>query len=141
MVERGSISNQIFNTAVLIDPEGELVGLHRKVHLWSSERRYFRPGNEFPVFRIKIGRVGIGICYDLDFPETARILALSGAQIVFFPSAYMKPYERQADVYVQSRAAENGIYVAFSNRIGREGQRLLRSQPNKLPDTSNLGPG
>jgi predicted amidohydrolase len=120
MPERDTQSNRIFNSAVLMTPQGDLAGVYRKVHLWNEERKYFTPGDRFPVFETKIGRIGVGICYDLEFPESTRIMALNGAQIVFFPAADMRPFERHIDVYVRSRAAENGVFVAFSNRIGRE---------------------
>ncbi len=120
MPERDPQSDRIFNSAVLMTPEGDLAGVYRKVHLWNEEREYFAPGDRFQVFETKIGRIGVGICYDLEFPESARIMAMGGAQIVFFPAADMKPFERHIDVYVQSRAAENGVFVVFSNRIGHE---------------------
>jgi predicted amidohydrolase len=123
--ERDATSNSIFNSAALISPEGDVVGVHRKVHLWDEERRYFTPGNDFKVFRTKIGMIGIGICYDLEFPEAARIMALGGADMIFFPSAEMKPYEKCIDTYVLSRAAENELFVCFSNRLGREGKLVF----------------
>lgn len=130
MPERDSQSARIFDSAVLIDPAGVVLGVYRKVHLWNLERTYFTPGGEFPVFRTRIGTFGIGICYDLEFPEPARIMALNGAELIFFCSAQMKPFERQVSVYVQSRATENGVFVCFSNRIGHEGQTVFfgRSQ-------------
>lgn len=123
--ERDPESGRIFNSAVLINSEGEVAGAHRKVHLWDEERRYFTPGNEFKVFKTKVGTLGIGICYDLEFPETSRILALCGAEILFFPSAEMRPYENHVDTCVRSRATENTVFVCFSNTIGREGQTVF----------------
>ncbi len=125
IAERDLNADRIYNSAVLIDDEGEIIGVYRKVHLWGEERRHFTPGSSFSVFRTKIGRVGIGICYDLEFPESARTLAMNGAEIVFFPSAEMTPFEKHVDAFVPSRAAENGIFVAFSNRVGREGQTVF----------------
>jgi predicted amidohydrolase len=118
-------SNRIFNSAVLMSRQGDLAGVYRKVHLWDAERRYFTAGRRFPIFRTEIGAVGIGICYDLEFPESARIMAISGAQIIFFPSAEMRPFEKKVDIYVQSRAAENRVFVCLSNRVGREGQTVF----------------
>lgn len=125
MPERTPESKGIFNSAVLISPQGEVTGVYRKVHLWNKERIYFTPGNEFPLFRTKIGLIGIGICFDLEFPETSRIMAMSGAEMIFFPSADMKPFQRYVDVYVPSRAAENGVFVAFSNLVGHEGKTVF----------------
>lgn len=121
IAERDTESNRIFNSAVLMNPKGDVVGVYRKVHLCGKERRYLTPGNQFPVFGTRIGTIGIGICYDLEFPEVARILAMKGARILFFPSAQDKPFQKHLDAFIHTRAAENGVFVAFSNRIGREG--------------------
>jgi predicted amidohydrolase len=130
MSERDQASNRIYNSAVLIGPHGDLVGVYRKVHLWDMERKYFTPGDQFPVFNTRIGTIGMAICYDLEFPESSRIMAIKGAQILFFPSAEMRPFEKQVDIYLQSRASENGVFVVFSNRVGREGKTVFfgRSQ-------------
>jgi len=130
MPERDAASGNIFNSAVLLSPEGEVEGVYRKVHLWDKERIHFSPGKEFPVFRTQFGIIGVGICYDLEFPESSRAMALKGAELLFFPSAEMKPMERHVDIYLRSRAAENCVFAAFSNRIGREGKTVFfgRSQ-------------
>lgn len=113
-------TREIYDSAVLISPNGRLIGVYRKVHLWASEREYFRHGTEFPVFETKFGKIGIGICYDIEFPEAARSLASAGADLLFFPSAQMTPMEKHVETYAMSRAAENCCFVAFSNRIGTE---------------------
>ena len=120
IAERDFKSKRIFDSAVLISPTGDFVGVYRKVHLWATERKYFTPGNSFSVFKTKIGKIGMGICYDLEFPEPARAMALGGAEIIFFSSAQPSPMENLVDTYVRSRAAENCVFVAHSNRIGRE---------------------
>lgn len=125
MSERDSQSDRIFDSAVLIDRGGEIAGVYRKVHLWDEERRYFTPGNEFKVFSSDVGAIGIGICYDLEFPETSRILALGGAEMIFFPAAEMRPFENHVDPFLRSRAAENGVFVCMSNMIGREDQTVF----------------
>jgi predicted amidohydrolase len=128
MAERDSRSKRIFDSAVLINPSGDFVGVYRKVHLWDIERKYFTPGSQFPVFKTKVGRIGIGICYDLEFPEPARAMALQGAEIIFFASAQPSPMGNQVDTYVRSRAGENCLFVAHSNRIGREGRLVFFGQ-------------
>ncbi len=125
IVERDSISNRIFDSAVLIGPQGDVAGVYRKVHLWGAERGYFTPGTQFPIFKTRLGKIGIGICYDLEFPESARTMAMKGADLIFFASAEMKPLENHIDTYVRSRAAENCIFIGFSNRIGREGKTVF----------------
>ena len=125
MSERDPQSDRVFDSAVLIDRGGEVAGVYRKVHLWDEERRYFTPGNEFKVFSTDVGAIGIGICYDLEFPETSRILALGGAEMIFFPAAEMRPFENHVDNFLRSRAAENGVFVCMSNMIGREGKTVF----------------
>ncbi len=113
-------TRQIYDSSVLISPNGRLAGVYRKVHLWDKERKYFTRGPGFPVFQTRFGKIGMGICYDIEFPEAARSLTLKGAQIVFFPSAEMSPMENYVDTYAVSRAAENCCFLAFSNRTGTE---------------------
>jgi predicted amidohydrolase len=130
MAERDSVSNRVFNSAVILSPQGDVIGAYRKIHLWATERTYFTPGQEFRVFQTNIGPIGVGICYDLEFPETARVMAIQGAQTLIFPAADMHPFSKQIETFLRSRAAENGVFVAFSNRYGREGDTFFfgRSQ-------------
>jgi predicted amidohydrolase len=118
--EMDSSSGKIHDSAVLISPQGKLRGTYRKVHLWDKERKFFVHGDNFPTFQTKFGIIGIGICYDIEFPEAARALAMNGAKLLFFPSAEMSPMENLIDTYAKSRAAENCCFVAFSNRNGTE---------------------
>ncbi len=128
IAERDSRSKRIFDSAILISSTGDFVGVYRKVHLWATERRFFTPGRRFRVFKTKFGKIGIGICYDLEFPEPARAMALQGAEIIFFSSAQPLPMENHVDTYIRSRAAENCVFVAHSNRIGREGRTVFFGQ-------------
>ena len=75
------------NTAVLIDDEGQILGHYSKSHLVGNEQLHLSRGKSFPVFQTKYGKVGIVICYDICFPETTRILALAGADLILCPSA------------------------------------------------------
>lgn len=115
-----------YNTAVVVDADGSVVGKYRKNHLphvekfW--EKFYFRPGNlGYPVFRTAIGTIGVYICYDRHFPEGWRELGLGGAQIVFNPNA-TKPglSNRLWEIEQPAAAAANGYFVAAPNRVGRE---------------------
>jgi N-carbamoylputrescine amidase len=116
-----------YNTAAVIDADGKYLGKYRKTHLphcapgfW--EKFYFRPGNlGYPVFDTEVGKVGVYICYDRHFPEGARCLGLSGAEIVFNPSAtvaglseYLWKLEQPA------HAVANGYFVGAINRPGFE---------------------
>lgn len=113
-----------FNSAVFIDRNGCVQGSFDKVHLWALERFYFRSGNEFPVFETEFGKVGIIICYDLGFPEAARILALRGAELIVCPSAWCVEDMDVWHTNVPCRALENTCFVAAVNRFGREGDDL-----------------
>ena len=115
-----------YNTAVVVDADGSILGKYRKHHLpnldkfW--EKFYFRPGNlGYPVFQTAVGPIGVYICYDRHFPEGWRELGLNGAQIVFNPNA-TKPglSNRLWEIEQPAAAAANGYFVAAPNRVGRE---------------------
>jgi beta-ureidopropionase len=117
---------EYYNTAVVIDADGTVLGSYRKHHIpnlpqfW--EKFYFRPGNlGYPVFPTAVGRVGVYICYDRHFPEGWRELGLNNAQIVFNPSA-TKPglSNRLWEIEQPAAAANNQYFVAANNRIGTE---------------------
>jgi len=120
-------SEEYYNTAAVIDEHGEYLGKYRKHHIphcdpgfW--EKFYFKPGNlGYPVFDTSAGKIGVYICYDRHFPEGARELGLSGAEIVFNPSAtvaglseYLWKLEQPA------HAVANQFYVGAINRVGTE---------------------
>jgi N-carbamoylputrescine amidase len=125
------------NTAVIFDADGRGLGLYRKMHIPDDplyyEKFYFTPGDTgFRSFPTRFGRIGVGVCWDQWFPETARLIALTGAEFLFFPTAIgWLPEERDAygqsqwsawETMMRSHAIANGIYVAASNRVGREAQ-------------------
>ena len=128
MPEYDPRSHRIHDSSVLINSNGEVEGVYRKIHLWDIERSYFTPGKRFEVFKTKFGKIGLGICYDLEFPESARALALKGAQIIFYSSAQPEPMSNHVDAYIKSRAGENCLYVCHSNRTGREGKMTFFGQ-------------
>ncbi|HNZ48494.1 MAG TPA: carbon-nitrogen hydrolase family protein [Candidatus Hydrogenedentes bacterium] len=100
----------IYNTAILADPAGALVGKYRKASLPRNEiEAGITPGTDYPVFSTPIGRIGIMICYDGFFPEPARQLALNGAEIIAFPVAGCNP------LLAAARACENHVYLAASS--------------------------
>ena len=120
-----------FNSLVMIDADGSNLGLYRKTHIPTGqcyeEKFYFSPGDTgFKVFKTKFGKVGIGICWDQWFPETARCLALNGAQLLLYPTAIgsepvlvrdSMPHWRNT---MCGHAAANIIPVCASNRVGKE---------------------
>ena len=112
----------VYNSAVLIGPSGEVVGKHRKAHLPAEEKHYFYRGRSLDVWDTELGRVGLAVCYDALFPETLRVLALRGAEIVFCP--FNVPREHlPPDVLVhltRTRALENRAFVIACNRVGEQ---------------------
>jgi len=136
--ERAQAGN--FNSTLVCDPRGEVLGIYRKTHIpayfpdereggtGSYERMYFRPGPDLPVFDWQGVRFGIQTCNDRLYPEASRVLALRGAEIIFMPicySTYSDPRHRSSiwDVALRARAYENGVYVVAANRAGLEGVR------------------
>lgn len=110
------VDGQLRNTAVLIDREGCITGLYHKVHLTTPERELgFVAGADYPVFPCDFGRVGVMTCFDVCFPEAARILALGGAEILFFPHMQSFYGEVNWEITVRSRAIDNAVYVVSAN--------------------------
>lgn len=106
-----------FNSAVLTGPEG-FIGVYRKTHLFSEEKLWFSPGDTgFRVWETPVGRIGIMICFDWFFPESARTLALQGAEIIAHPSNLVLPYCPDA---MQTRCLENRVFAVTANRTGAE---------------------
>jgi len=106
-----------YNSAVLVGPTG-YVATYRKVHLFYEEKLWFKPGmNRFRWYDIGKARIGIMVCFDWFFPETARSLALAGAEIICHPANLVLPYCPDAMV---TRCLENGVFAITANRIGSE---------------------
>jgi len=117
LAERGE-NDRLYNTAVLVGPEGTLAR-YRKIHLFAEEKRWFHPGDEsFPVVDLGPVRVGLMICFDHLFPESARTLALRGAEIIAHPSNLVMPV--YAQLTMRARALENGVFAVTANRVGTE---------------------
>ena len=115
--------DQIYNSVQLIDAHGERLCNYRKTHLFGDlDQSMFSAGtDDFPLVELNGWKLGILICYDLEFPENARRLALAGAELILVPTANMVPYDFVADVTVRARAFENQCYVAYANYCGHEG--------------------
>jgi len=124
------------NTAVVFDADGSLCGLYRKMHIPDDpqfyEKFYFTPGDlGFRSFSTRFGQIGVCVCWDQWFPEAARLTALAGAEILFYPTAIgWLADEKEAwgesqhaawETMMRSHAIANGIFVAAPNRIGHEG--------------------
>lgn len=123
--------NNLYNSIACIDADGTILGVYRKTHIpddhYYQEKFYFTPGNTgFKVFNTRFGNIGIGICWDQWFPETARALAVKGAEILFYPTAIgsepilecdSMPHWRRC---MQGHAGCNLVPVVAANRIGIE---------------------
>lgn len=138
---------RVYNTACLIDDHGRLIGRYRKRFLWWTERAQSSPGASAPVFRTRLGRIGLALCWDLAFPEHFRDLALAGAELVVCPAYWqagdrfgrlaprqvrrVRPLVHAEEFFinacVSARAAENAVAVAFVNAVGR-------TRPDGRPD-------
>jgi predicted amidohydrolase len=130
----------IHNAAVLIDRGGQVLLNYRKTHLYGSvDRACFAPGDEFALASLGELRIGVLICYDIEFPEPARRLALAGAQLIAVPTSLMSPFEWVSQILVPARAAENQVFVAYANRIGAEGDlRYVGQSCVAGPDGSRI---
>ncbi len=123
--------NTMFNSVAVLDADGTNLGIYRKTHIpddhYYQEKFYFTPGDTgFKVFETLYGKVGIGICWDQWFPETARSLALMGAEVILYPTAIGSEPILECDSMehwrrcMQGHAASNIVPVAAANRIGEE---------------------
>lgn len=112
------------NTAVLLNDEGRIEGTYSKTHPVGDERKYLQRGTQYPVWDTKLGKIGCVICYDVCFPETVRLLALNGAEIVLVPSAWRASYyfKEWWDLNLACRALDDLCYVAAINRVGDTGE-------------------
>ncbi len=125
------------NTAVVYDADGSTAGVYRKMHIpddpYYYEKFYFTPGDlGFRSFDTRYGRVGVCVCWDQWYPEAARLTALTGAQMIFYPTAIgWLPDEKEIhgqsqhsawETMMRSHAIANGVFVAAANRTGREGE-------------------
>lgn len=114
----------VYNAAQLVGPDGERLANYRKTHLFGCfEQAAFTPGDT-PVVQADLGglRVGVMICYDVEFPENVRAHALAGTDLLLVPTAQMHPFQFVAEQLVPVRAFENQMYIAYVNRTGPEGE-------------------
>ncbi|MFE2605177.1 carbon-nitrogen hydrolase family protein [Streptomyces mirabilis] len=114
----------VYNSAQLISADGTRLANYRKTHLFGCfERDHFTPGEQ-PVVQADLNglRVGLMICYDVEFPENVRAHALVGTDLLVVPTAQMHPFQFVAESVVPVRAFENQMYVAYVNRVGPEGE-------------------
>ncbi|MFJ4064183.1 carbon-nitrogen hydrolase family protein [Pseudomonas sp. NPDC089996] len=129
----------IYNSVQLIDAHGRSLCNYRKTHLFGElDRAMFSPGaDHFPVIELEGWKVGMLICYDIEFPENARRLALAGAELILVPTANMTPYDFVCQVTVRARAQENQCYLVYANYCGAEDEIQYCGQSSIIgPDGS-----
>lgn len=120
MASKEKVESVLYNSAVLVGPEGELVEVYNKVHLRGEERMAFREGFKLPVIETEIGTLGLMIGYDLAFPEVARALTLEGAELICVLANWEASGLDEWKTYLRARAYENAVYVAGANRVGED---------------------
>ena len=123
-IERSSRTGAVlYNSAVLVGPKG-YVGKYQKMYLPThsvfEEKRYFRPGYQADVFDTEVGKIGMIICYDIYFPEIARLLCLKGANLIICISASPSVRKGFFETLTAARAIENGVFLAYVNLAGIE---------------------
>jgi predicted amidohydrolase len=120
---RAAEKGRILNAAILIGPDGEIIGIYDKTHPFPGERREYggwtEAGTRADVFETELGSIGMIICYDGDFPELSRLLAVKGAEIIVRPSALLRSYDIW---YITNcaRAYDNHVYMVSTNMLGSD---------------------
>jgi len=137
------IPEVLYNTGVLIDPAGEIAGVQHKVHACRDEKEYFVSGDRVDVFETALGTLGLQLCYDVRFPELARVQALAGAElIVSLWASAVQPGRVPIDSIIArcaTRAMENALFFAGCNRTGTDhGQVFYGRSAIAGPDGGTL---
>src|SRR5215475_2814812 len=121
LVTKEKVESILYNSAALVGPEGELLGVYHKVHLRGEERMAFREGFKMPIIDTgEIGKIGLMLGWDLAFPEVARSMTLDGAELLCIMANWETTYMEEWKTYVRARAYENSIFVAAANRVGND---------------------
>ena len=120
MVTKERVESVLYNSAILIGPEGDLVDVYNKIHLRGEERMAFREGFKIPVIETEVGTLGLMIGYDLAFPEVARSLVLDGAEIICVLANWEASQVDEWKTFLRARAYENAVYMAGANRAGED---------------------
>ncbi|HZO87178.1 MAG TPA: carbon-nitrogen hydrolase family protein [Chthonomonadaceae bacterium] len=141
LLERDAAS-QLFNSAFVAGPEG-LIANYRKCHLpVLGIDRFVGKGEALPILELPFARIGILICYDVRFPEAARVLALRGAEVIIVPTNWPQGAESAPLFLTRARAWENRVYVVACNRVGQErGTRFIGQSQIVAPDGTFLAQG
>jgi 5-aminopentanamidase len=130
----------LYNSAIVIAANGEIIAHHHKVFLFGEkEKQTYRAGTEFSVFKLAGRSCGLAICYDIEFPEASRDMKKRGAEVIFVPTANMEPYFEVPTTLVRARALENGVAVVYANMCGTERDQVYTGLSGVvLPDGKDL---
>ena len=120
MVTKERVESVLYNSAIMIGPEGDLVEIYNKVHLRGEERMAFREGFKLPVIDTEFGSIGLMIGYDLAFPEVSRGLVLDGAEIICVLANWEAANIDEWKTFLRARAYENAVYMVGANRVGED---------------------
>lgn len=118
-----------YNTAVAFGPDGKVLARYRKIQLYGElERDAFCPGERYVTFDYRGHRLGLLVCYDVEFPEHVRALARQGCEAILVPTANMQPFDCVNRLLVPARAIENAITIAYANYSGSEAHLTFTGQ-------------
>lgn len=120
MVSKEKVESVLYNSGVLVGPDGDLIQVYNKIHLRGEERMAFREGFKMPVAETEIGNIGLMLGYDLAYPEVARSMALDGADLLCVLANWEAAHVDEWKTYLRARAYENSIYIAGANRVGED---------------------
>jgi len=120
MVTKERVESVLYNSAILVGPDGGLIDTYDKIHLRGEERMAFREGFKLPVMETEIGNIGMMLGYDLAFPEVARSLTLDGADVICVLANWEAAQIDEWKTYTRARAYENSVFIAAANRVGED---------------------
>lgn len=138
LVTKERVESILYNSAVLIGPDGEVIGQYNKIHLRGEERLAFRPGYRLLHFETDFGAIGLMIGWDLVFPEVARSLVLYGAELLVVLANWEAPHLEEWQVYLKARARENAVFIAAANRVGEEPSYTFFGQSSVIGPTGHI---
>lgn len=118
--ERGKNRGEVYNSSILISSEGQIVGVYRKTHIYRLEQEWALPGESVEVYDTPFGKLGMIICFDGDYPELSRKLAIQGAEFIVRPSALVRSFEIW-NLTNCARAYDNHVYLIGVNATGADG--------------------
>ncbi|GAA8907287.1 carbon-nitrogen hydrolase family protein [Helicobacter pylori] len=137
-------NKKFYDSAYIIPPKGGIVGKHRKIYLWGDEKSRFKRGKKYEVFTLDFGdfsaKVGLQICYEIGFGVGANLLALQGAEVLIYPSAFGKARAYNWDLLSKARALENGCFVCACNHSGEETNAQLKQTLEFAGDSRIIAP-